>query len=244
MFNIALCDDNNPFLDYETKLVKEFFDSRESEYNCDCYESGSQLLSMADRIRKYDLIILDYEMDGLSGFETANQIYIIEPKAKIAFATNYIDLTREGYKYGAIRYLVKQDNSFREDLFECITFVLKNKLAEQRTVLDLCDGKKAVDYDSIIYVSSEKHYVRYFINGENDEVYNLRRCSLDLVAGELPYYFTRIHLRYLINLKYAVRLHDCLLDVKVSPEKSISLPVARDRLKEVTRLYCLQKGEF
>ena len=121
---------------------------------------------------------------------------------------------------------------------------MKNKLAEQRTVLDLCDGKKAVDYDSIIYVSSEKHYVRYFINGENDEVYNLRRCSLDLVAGELPYYFTRIHLRYLINLKYAVRLHDCLLDVKVSPEKSISLPVARDRLKEVTRLYCLQKGEF
>ena len=93
MFRIALCDDNRSFLEYESVVIHGYLKEKDVLCQCDTFISGEELLAKGILIKNYDLFILDYDMDGLTGFETARKIYDIFPDAKIAFATNYYDFT-------------------------------------------------------------------------------------------------------------------------------------------------------
>lgn len=163
MFRIALCDDNVAFLEYERDIVCDYLTKKGIEFQCDTFASGEMLLNEDTPIQEYDLFILDYDMDGLNGFETACRIYEIYPEASIAFATNFYDFTREGYKYNAVRYLVKQEESFCDELAECLCHVMIS--SQKRTMLiDTHNGQLEVIVDSVLYVYSDKHYVKYVMS--------------------------------------------------------------------------------
>ena len=141
MFRIALCDDNLSFLEYESVIIRGYLTEKEVACQCDAFISGEELLAKGILIKNYDLFILDYDMDGLTGFEAARKIYEIYPDAKIAFATNYYDFTREGYRYNAVRYLVKQEKTFESELKECIDLLFE-KEPKKTIVMELRDGNK------------------------------------------------------------------------------------------------------
>lgn len=242
MLRIALCDDQRVFLNYERGLIAKYLTDHAVEHCCDAYFSGEELLAQGDSIKTYDLFILDYELDGLTGFETARRIYEVFPNAKIAFATNYYDFTREGYKYKAVRYLVKQEKTFEAELYECIEFILKTE--PQKTILlELSNGNFEVAINDIVYIKSEKHYIEYFVR-EKDSTYYIRRCSLDDALKELPEYFIRAHQRYIINLKNSVQLKRYEVIIRKSDKEVIKIPIARNRFDDVNRKFCLIKGEI
>jgi DNA-binding LytR/AlgR family response regulator len=242
MIRIALCDDQKSFLELEKRMIEHHLSEKAIEFQCDTYISGEGLLSLGEEICKYNLFILDYEMDGLTGFETAREIYGIYPNAKIAFATNYYDFTREGYKYSAVRYLVKQEETFNAELVECIEFILKTE-PSKNILLELSDGNLEVAIDDIAYIKSEKHYIEYFVK-EKDSTFYIRRCSLDDALKELPEYFIRAHQRYIINLKNSVQLRRYEVIIKKSEKGTIKIPIARNRFDDVNRKFCLVKGEI
>ena len=82
MFRIALCDDNRSFLEYERVIVCDYLTERNVVCQCDVFISGEELLAKGVLIKNYDLFILDYDMDGLTGFETAREIYEIYRECK------------------------------------------------------------------------------------------------------------------------------------------------------------------
>lgn len=243
MFRIAICDDNCPFLEFEKKIVDDYLDDNCVDHVCDIYESGNTLLVNESKVKEYDLIILDYQMDGLSGFDTAKRINALCPKVAIAFATNFYDFTREGYKYRAVRYLVKQEKTFASELCECIEFVLSHKAVDDNIVLNLYDSTITIKTDDIVFVNSDDHYVKYHIKDKNTDTDHLiRRCSLDEVGSELPERFIRIHVRYIVNVKYAMRIHNGKMDVRISDDEKITLPIARNKADAVYKKFCLIKG--
>lgn len=242
MIRIALCDDQLSFLELEKNIIERYLSEKKVEFQCDLFISGEELLSRGEIVNKYNLFILDYEMDGLTGFETAREIFNLYPQAKIAFATNYYDFTREGYKYNAVRYLVKQEETFNAELIECVDYILKSE--PQKTILlELSNGKYEMIIDDIVYIKSEKHYVEYILKDDNSAFY-VRRCSLDDALKELPEYFIRIHQRYIINLKHSVQLKRYELTVRDSGKEITKLPVARNRFDDVNRKFCMIKGEI
>lgn len=242
MIRIALCDDQQSFLELEKGIIEHYLSQSGIDFQCDIYISGEVLLSQGEAISKYDLFILDYEMDGLTGFETAREIYGVYPNARIAFATNYYDFTREGYKYNAVRYLVKQEETFKSELIECIDFILKME-SPKTILLELSDGRLEVAIDDIVYIKSEKHYIEYFVK-EKDSTFYIRRCSLDDALIELPNYFIRVHQRYIINLKNSVQLRRYEVIIRKSRKETIKIPIARNRFDDVNRKFCLVKGEI
>lgn len=242
MIRLALCDDNKPFLEYESVIIERHLKEKNVDYLCDTFLSGEELLNNSIVIRNYDLIILDYGMDGLTGFETARKVYEIYPEAKIAFATNYYDFTREGYKYNAVRYLVKQEETFESELKECIDLFLQ-KEPKKTIILELNDGNIEVNIDDIMFVVSEKHYIRYFIK-DRESKYYMRRCALDDIQAELPRNFVRVHQRYIVNLQYVVNIQKYELAVSMSNGEMKKIPIARSRYEEVDGEYCLIKGEI
>ena len=242
MIRIALCDDQQSFLELEKGIIERYLTQRSIDFQCDIYISGKDLLSQSEAICKYNLFILDYEMDGLTGFETAREIYGLFTNAKIAFATNYYDFTREGYKYNAVRYLVKQEETFNAELIECLEFILRTE-HPKTILLELSNGNLEVAIDDIVYIKSEKHYIEYFVK-EKDSTFYIRRCSLDDALIELPNYFIRAHQRYIINLRNSVQLRRYEVIIRKSGKETIKIPIARNRFDDVNRKFCLAKGEI
>lgn len=242
MFRIALCDDNLSFLEYEKSIIEKYLAECSEDYQCDAFMSGEELIKDSNTIRKYNLFILDYDMSGLSGFDTALKIYEVFPKAKIAFATNYYDFTREGYRYNAVRYLVKLENTFESELTECVGFVLKSE-PPKKILLELSDGVLEVPIDDIVYIKSEKHYVEYTIKNRVD-TYCGRRCSLNDVQEELPSHFVRVHQRYIVNLKYVTLVKRYEVITRDTGAKNKAIPISRNHFEEVNRKFCLLKGDI
>lgn len=242
MFRLALCDDNLSFLEYEKGIIEKYMADCSVEYQCDTFLSGEELIDVGNATKKYNLFILDYDMNGISGFETALKIYDVFPGAKIAFATNYYDFTREGYRYNAVRYLVKMENTFANELTECVGFVL-NAEPPQTILLELSDGALEVAIDDIVFIKSEKHYVEYIIRNKGDAYYG-RRCSLADAQVELPNYFVRVHQRYIVNLKRATQVKRYEVIVGKDRKENTTIPISRNHFDDVNRKFCLLKGDI
>ena len=242
MFRIALCDDNRSFLEYERVIVCDYLTERNVVCQCDVFISGEELLAKGVLIKNYDLLILDYDMAGLTGFETAREIYEIYPEAKIAFATNYYDFTREGYKYNAVRYLVKLEKTFEAELKECIDLFLK-KEPKKTIFLELADRNIAVNFDDIIYLSSNKHYVRYYVK-QRDSGYLGRRCSLDEAQKELPHNFVRVHQRFIVNMRAVKTIQRYEVILENYGQEMDKIPIARPRFEDVNRKFWIGKGDY
>lgn len=79
---VAICDDEKIQLSITKTSVENAYNSL--DLIVDTYTSGAELLSAVDAAN-YDLIILDIEMPGLNGIETAKKLRKIEDKTAIVF---------------------------------------------------------------------------------------------------------------------------------------------------------------
>lgn len=68
MVRIAVCDDEDKCLRVTTEMLQQY---NKRPLTVESYHSGEELLQ-ADRA--YDLILLDIDMQGMSGIETAREI--------------------------------------------------------------------------------------------------------------------------------------------------------------------------
>lgn len=229
MFTVVICDDNTTFLGLEKRLVDEFLSEKQEEHEVLCFQSGVDLLE-SGAVDRADLILLDYEMDGLSGLETARVIRKDNSKVSIAFVTVFYDFSREGYKVDAIRYLVKQESNFEEEFKDCINKALeikKSRLSTQQK-FDFLENSMLLELDDIVYIQTDKHYLSFCLNVNNTTLYRKMRAKMSDAAKVLRgnSHFFLIRTGVLINFKY-VRTYDkngaIFLKVKDEEDKMFML---------------------
>lgn len=205
MFKIAICDDNEEFLDRELSLATAYLDSLSIEYKIYTFKSGVELIK-TDCINCFDLFLLDYEMDGLTGFETAKVIREKAPNASIAFVTVFYELSREGYKFDAIRYLIKQEISFETELQDCLAKALqiKNNRTNNIKLFEFVDKTLKVDPENIVYIQADKHYILCYILESSVVTCYKKRDKIINIQNELndANCFSIIRSGILVNLKY------------------------------------------
>ena len=101
--NVAIVDDEKVFL----KELHDKIDSLGmSDYKVYEFESGESFLSIFEK-GKFDIIILDVEMPGINGLETAEKIRESDKAVILSFLTNYSEFAIQGYEANAIRYILK-----------------------------------------------------------------------------------------------------------------------------------------
>lgn len=112
--NIAICDDEKVFLKQLHTKINSL-----KIHNCQISEftSGQELLSNFVK-GMYEIVILDVEMPGLNGLETAERIRQTDKSVIISFLTNYSEFAVKGYEVGAFRYILKNqpDYAYMEQL--------------------------------------------------------------------------------------------------------------------------------
>jgi DNA-binding LytR/AlgR family response regulator len=69
-------------------------------------EDGRQLIELVEE-QQPDVVFLDIDMPRLNGLEAAREIFDIDPKIILVFATGFTCYTREAFEVYAFDYLVK-----------------------------------------------------------------------------------------------------------------------------------------
>lgn len=193
---IAICDDDWHMQQTLRLLIDEIY--QDLDMLADGFTSGEALLAAVQKqSQPYQLILLDIEMRGIDGIETAKRLRKLLPDCYIIFITSHDEFALTGYEVAAFRYLVKPVQP--EKLTEAISAV-RAELADQLT-LHVEDGpvEALVRERDIFYVEAQDKRVRLVTARET---FSDRR-GIDEVAALLAQEdFYRVHRSYLINLRY------------------------------------------
>lgn len=194
---VAIVDDSardaQRLEDYLTRYAQE---------NSVCFElavfpNGTQFL---DRYQPgYDLVIMDIDMPGLSGVDTARRLRERGDRAVLMFVTNMPQYALAGYEVEAVDYVLKPVSyrDFALKLHKARRYIQRNRDAQ--IALRIPEGVAVVSVSEILYVESSLHYLTYHLLDRDIRI----RGSISQAEGLLPaQQFARCNSGYLVNLRH------------------------------------------
>lgn len=158
-----------------------------------------------------DLLFMDISMPKLNGFELLNVLTYKD--ADVIFTTAYDEYALEGFKQGAIHYLVKPIDP--EDLVESVQRV-KKKREESRSnhtlnqmglkpkiPISSLNGVELIEVDQIIRCESDGNYTTIVLANRKITVSKTLK-EIEKQLCDFPFFF-RLHNSHLVNLNQVVK---------------------------------------
>ncbi|GAA3642359.1 LytR/AlgR family response regulator transcription factor [Flavivirga jejuensis] len=161
-----------------------------------------------------DIIFLDIEMPGLTGFELLKRLEVIP---MVIFCTAFEDYSLKAFETNSIDYLIKpvkearlqqtvlkieqlKTNFSKENIFKAINTIAETKEKKRITSVTVKKGDKIVfvKLEDISHFEATEKYVTLYTNKGNELV----EQSLTQLENKLPENFLRVHRSFLINTVY------------------------------------------
>ncbi len=224
---IAICDDEANQIWLIRSLVQKW--SRTFDCKCDIsvFSSAEAFLFEYSENRAYDILLLDVQMNEISGIELAKRIRNDNSRAEIIFISSHFEYAGEGYDVEALNFLTKPINE--EKLFFVLNRAKERVLSEPAYVIITSNGETMKLYeDKIIYIESFRHYV--YVRTENDE-HRVKENISDF-QERLSADFFRIHRSYIVSLKKITKITRRSVFLG-----KLELPLSRDKYDEVNRAF-------
>lgn len=240
--NIAIIDDLREDIMLTEKYIRNYFTNYHSSIkpDIDLYSSGEEFLN-SFKPNKYEIIFIDIYMNGITGIQTAKEIFKEDKSACIIFLTTSDEHYAESFSVQAVYYILKpvskNETVFKEALDFCMT-----RLALDDKALEIKNGNFSANilFKNILYIESEIGETFLHINNHGPIS----------VPGKFTEYanklknderFIEIYRNLYINLDYVKKFKD---DTVILKNDEV-LPVARRRktaaLNSFTD-YCIWKG--
>ncbi len=192
---IAICDDNIILHEYLKGFLEEYSACRSIDLVYDDFTSGADLIAASGN--NYDMIFMDYQMNGLDGLETSRRLRQKNVKSAIIFLTSYVHVVFETFEVDAYRFLTKPID--RERLFSAMDDFLRSGKESSCIVIKTEDGIRRIDTPDIVYAEAAGKYC--YIRTTDDNI--LFRATLADLEKMLPEdQFFRTHRSYLASLRH------------------------------------------
>lgn len=118
---IGICEDEEVQLNYLENHIGAYGKKMGEEVRMESFESAEELLFKYEKDFPFDCLLLDIRMGKMDGMELAAKIRQRDKQLPIIFVTGDKDAVFDGYKVGAVRYLLKPIKD--EELAEALDFV-------------------------------------------------------------------------------------------------------------------------
>jgi two-component system, LytTR family, response regulator len=201
-----IVDDERHSLETTAILIRKF---------CPDVEVIAELQSPIDAVEiinteEPDLLFLDISMPKMNGFELLNVLTYKE--SDVIFTTAYDEYALEGFKQGAVHYLVKPIDA--EDLVESVQRVKKKRLEAKssgingmglkpKIPISSLNGVELIEVDQIIRCESDGNYTTIVLHQRKITVSKtLKEIEKQLI--DFPFFF-RLHNSHLVNLNQVVK---------------------------------------
>lgn len=205
MLKIAICDDEQVWLENTALMLQEYYRGRcDTPVKIHTFTSVYDLIESVDNNAGFDLYILDVVMPGLSGIELGARVRKLDERGLIVYLTTSKDFALEAYEVGPFNYLIKPVE--KEKLFTVLdkaTAVLTvrcNKVISVKTK----NGIQQVFFDDILYVEFAERCCHYHLKDGSLVVANQLRASFTEIM--LPLLrdgrFCRCGASFVLNLHY------------------------------------------
>jgi len=226
--------------------------------------NGVEAISTIDRLRP-DVVFLDVQMPGLTGFEVARRLLDTRASSQIIFVTAYDQHAIEAFEVNAVDYLLKPveqgrlevavDRARRRidsdrqaepgvknaaELEKIIQLVAERQSRRERLAIKVGERFLLVQADDIIYASLADEGISV-VTSQHAGTSNYR--TLDELHERLdPTVFWRVHRAHLVNInkiKEIVPWFSRNYILRMKDEKSTEIPVSRmqtRRLREYLKL--------
>ncbi len=196
---IAVCDDEKEIRDLFAQKIRKLYPGA----GLLLYESGEELL-LSDE--EPDILLLDIQMPGKNGMETAKELRRKNKQVIIIFVTALDDFVFEAFDVGAFHYLVKpfDDRKFAEVLHNATEQSKNRKKPEMPSLLINTGGKHiAVNLEDLVYAEVfDRKLILHTMDAEI-EYYGKMKELEEKVGNE----FFRTHRSYLVNFGF-IRKYD------------------------------------
>ena len=130
MFQLLIVDDETESLEW----LEEMFESSDDEINVYTASTGRKALELLNNV-KFDVVLTDIQMPGMSGLELYEKIKEDWPHTRIVFLTGYgtHEILYQVAQDRKIRYLVKTETS--ERIVDTVVEAYRELLEEQEAAL-------------------------------------------------------------------------------------------------------------
>src|SRR5690606_7179008 len=233
MISIALCDDEQKYLDFYESKIHEIATKHKLIVDIIRFKNGESLLFyLEDNPNKFDMIYLDVLTGGITGIETAMQIRKFNEFAKIIFLTSSQEFVYNAFEAKATNYLIKSlhDNKF-EEVFLSTVKSLNRSLSKEVIRFKSQSEDITFNLSDITHIESFKRLV--LVHTSNKQVHEFYYKLSDLESNLADKDFILTHRSYLVNLSYIQKISSTDLTLK----NGIIVPISRNLLSDVKQKY-------
>lgn len=240
MIKVAICEDDSFYIEKEKILIESYLRKYDIRNEIVTFTTGEELIQASSN--NFDIIFLDIELSGIDGIAAAKWLRDKGAQSHIIFISAYTKYLSEGYKVGAHRYLLKNDNKFDESFCECMESVIaKIQTEEIKIEMEVKGGKLTVAPSKILYAESNVHKVSIYVLDQSEKLQEYYMYDrLDNVQEKLERYgFLRIHQSYLINGEHLRKVSRYKAELICGMELSIS----KKYFSNIEAFYIRMRGE-
>jgi two-component system LytT family response regulator len=210
ILKILVVDDEQP----ARKKIISFLSSITKEVEILEASNGKEAVEKITKLEP-DLVLLDIQMPGLTGFEVIEKIRT-NKMPTVIFITAYDQFAIEAFEVNAIDYLlkpfdrgrftksfnraveyIKTKHSFSNEINNLPKELKNEKKYLERIMVNVGSRYIFINTTDIIYISSNEKYVE--IHTESKK-YLLREAMKNIEKSLDPKLFTRIHRSYIVNI--------------------------------------------
>lgn len=208
MIRIAIVEDERRERAHLRDCLAYMAEKEQLEFDIVEFGSGEEFLGGYQPV--YDIVLMDIELPGINGMETAKALRRLDSFVLLVFVTNMVQYAVSGYEVDALNYILKPVNRF--------DFALKMNKAISRTAkrteksVQIRAGKDLymLPVAAIRYLEVDGHYIVYHTTeGDYSEYITLKEAEKKLNKP----YFVRCNRCYLVNLKYVSAVRDDVVQV-------------------------------
>lgn len=191
---IAICDDETVMHTQLKKCLEEYAIKRNLIFLYSDFSNGSELLASD---KEFDIIFMDYQMNGIDGLETSRRLRQKNINTTIIFLTSYEKVVFDSFSVNTFRFLVKPINI--EKLTAALDAYLATLDDDNFIVLKTDDDNQRIKIDDIIYAEAEDKYCRIRTTAKEIEY----RKTLSEFEKLLPQdKFFRSHRSFLVGFRH------------------------------------------
>ena len=224
--NLAVCDD----LPEEREKLLALLEQAPIATNCTQFGSSEELLE-AFRPGKFDLLLMDIYMDGMTGVEAVQKIREMDKAIPIAFTTTSTDHTLESYRLSVLKYLEKPVQ--QKEIDDLLRLVKLQKDSAPRLAIQQNGKTQKLPLSELMVLEQQGHHVVLSLKGGSTiQLYGKLSDLLPQLEGQ-PFFCP--HKSYCVNLAFVRGINEEYQSYELADGKQV--PISRTNRAKAKRAW-------